>query len=113
MTRRAGSPLRHAAGTGTYHPEVGRYGHGPAIDAAETVFAADSHAVALASRLLSPQVVNPLAPTAIGMVHIADGLHGNEQEATAWLLEHLAAKAAVSADRAARTSIVADRPPTA
>jgi thiopeptide-type bacteriocin biosynthesis protein len=85
----------------TYHPEVGRYGHGPAMDAAEAVFAADSHAVALAARLLPPRIIHPMALAAMGMVHIADGFHGDQQQATDWLLEHLAAKATASADRAA------------
>ncbi|WP_041254883.1 thiopeptide-type bacteriocin biosynthesis protein [Frankia sp. EAN1pec] len=50
----------------TYHPEVGRYGSGPATDAAEAVFAADSHAVALALRLPAPLAVHPMALAAIG-----------------------------------------------
>ncbi|WP_435830588.1 lantibiotic dehydratase [Polymorphospora rubra] len=84
----------------TYRPEVGRYGHGPAMDAAEAVFAADSHAVTLAMRLLSPQVVNPVALTAIGMVDIVDGFHPDPATATRWLLEQLAGRTAASVDRA-------------
>jgi thiopeptide-type bacteriocin biosynthesis protein len=84
----------------TYHPEIGRYGSGAAMDAAETVFAADSHAVALATRLLSPRVIHPIALAAIGMVNIADGFHADPCTATRWLLERLASKAAVRADRA-------------
>jgi thiopeptide-type bacteriocin biosynthesis protein len=83
----------------TYHPEVGRYGHGPAMDVAEAVFAADSHAVALATRLLPPSAIHPMALTAIGMVDIVDGLHTDPPTATRWLLKHLAGKAAASADR--------------
>src|SRR5690606_3108157 len=32
----------------SYHPEIGRYGHGAAMEAAEAVFAADSRAVSAA-----------------------------------------------------------------
>jgi thiopeptide-type bacteriocin biosynthesis protein len=91
----------------TYYPEVGRYGSGPAMDAAESVFAADSHAVALAMQLLGPQVINPMALTAIGMVDIADGLHADPDAATDWLLDRLAAKAAGSADRAVASQVAA------
>jgi thiopeptide-type bacteriocin biosynthesis protein len=77
----------------TYHPEVGRYGGPAAMDAAETVFAVDSHAVALAFQLPSPLALHPMALAAIGMVDIVDGFHENPGQATDWLLEHLAAKA--------------------
>lgn len=83
----------------TYFPEVGRYGSGPVMEAAEAVFAADSHAVALAARLLTPQVIHPQALAAIGMVNIADGFHHDRERSTEWLLAHLAAKVAPSADR--------------
>jgi thiopeptide-type bacteriocin biosynthesis protein len=83
----------------TYYPEVGRYGDRPAMDAAEAVFAADSHAVSLALQLLPHHVIDPMALTAIGMVELADGFHPHPGAATRWLLEHLAAKAADSADR--------------
>ncbi|GIJ52202.1 hypothetical protein Val02_90880 [Virgisporangium aliadipatigenens] len=85
----------------TYFPEVGRYGSGAAMDAAEAVFAADSHAVATAMRLLPAKVIHPQALTAIGMVDIADGFHHDHQQATDWLLNHLAAKAAPTAARSA------------
>jgi thiopeptide-type bacteriocin biosynthesis protein len=84
----------------TYCPEVGRYGSAAAMDAAEAAFAADSHAVALAARLVAPRMIHPQALTAIGMVSIAEGFLGDPDQATSWLLEHLAAKAAVTADRA-------------
>ncbi|WP_239340347.1 lantibiotic dehydratase [Frankia sp. CiP3] len=83
----------------TYHPEIGRYGSGAAMDAAEAVFAADSHAVAIALQLPTPLAVHPMALAAIGMVDIADGFHADPVRANAWLLEHLAAKAAPGADR--------------
>jgi lantibiotic biosynthesis protein len=83
-----------------YHPEIGRYGAGPAMDAAEAVFAADSHAVALALRLLPPRVVHPAALAAIGLVDIADAFHTDPQTANGWLLDDLAGKAAARAERA-------------
>ncbi|MFI5492267.1 lantibiotic dehydratase [Actinoplanes sp. NPDC051859] len=91
----------------TYFPEVGRYGSGPAMEAAEAVFAADSHAVALAARLLPPQVIHAQALTAIGMVDIVDGFHHDPEPATAWLLEQLAAKVAASADRMVADQVAA------
>jgi thiopeptide-type bacteriocin biosynthesis protein len=84
----------------TYHPEIGRYGNRPAMDAAEAVFAADSHAVTLALQLLPPRVIDPMALTAIGMVDITDGFDLDPEAAAGWLLEHLAAKSAAAADRA-------------
>lgn len=83
----------------TYHPELGRYGSGAAMDAAEEVFAADSHAVALALRLLPPRVIHPIALTAISMVEIAEGFHASPDEAATWLLDHLITKADASAER--------------
>ena len=72
----------------TYHPEVGRYGAGPAMQAAEAVFVADSHTVATALRLLPATTVHPSALAAINMVDIAEGLLGSRADAVAWLLTH-------------------------
>jgi class I lanthipeptide synthase len=91
----------------TYRREVGRYGSGPAMDAAEAVFAADSHAVALAAQLLPPRVIHPMALTAIGMVDIADGFHPDPGTATGWLLNRLSATVAPSADRAVADQVAA------
>lgn len=83
-----------------YYPEIGRYGPGPAMDAAEAVFVADSRAVAAAMRLIPPQLIHPMAMAAIGMVDIADGFHTNPDTATNWLLEHFAAESGPPVDRA-------------
>ncbi|MDT3443608.1 MULTISPECIES: lantibiotic dehydratase [unclassified Pseudofrankia] len=83
----------------TYYPEVGRYSNGAAMDAAEAVFAADSHAVALALQAPTPLAVHPMALAAIGMVAIADGFHPEPMRANDWLLERLATGTAPSADR--------------
>jgi thiopeptide-type bacteriocin biosynthesis protein len=84
----------------SYYPEVGRYGAGAAMRAAETVFAADSHAVVLAHQLLRRQSIDPVALTAIGLVDIVDGFHGDDHRAAVWLVEHLSAGPAVHVDRA-------------
>jgi thiopeptide-type bacteriocin biosynthesis protein len=97
--RTAGAASRIALAT--YHPEIGRYGSGAAMDAAENVFAADSHAVAVAFRLLPPAAIDPIALTAIGMAAIAEGFHATLGEANRWLQRHLARKAGTPAARPA------------
>jgi lantibiotic biosynthesis protein len=68
---------------GTYRPETGRYGTGPAMAAAEAVFAADSaFTVAHLSTAASTE-----AATAAAMIDLAAAFHG--QAAPAWLTEHL------------------------
>lgn len=67
----------------TYRPETGRFGTGPALAAAETVFATDT-AVALA-RLASP--MSPQAATAAGVLDLAHGFLGDQ--GPNWLVEHL------------------------
>jgi thiopeptide-type bacteriocin biosynthesis protein len=89
----------------TYFPEVGRYGSGAAMNAAERVFAADSRAVAEALRLLPPKVIHPIALVAIGMAALADGFHASQDLATGWLLQHLNRSAAApDRDAAAQAS---------
>jgi lantibiotic biosynthesis protein len=67
----------------TYRPEIGRYGPGKAMDAAEDVFAADSHLVALALRNLT--AVHPTALVVANMVGIISGFLGGLAEAMDWL----------------------------
>src|SRR5262249_50639630 len=67
----------------TYYPEVGRYGDGECMRAAEAVFAADS-AVAIA-QLQRPPLVDPVALTALGMLDIAAAFSGGRQEGARWL----------------------------
>jgi len=69
----------------TYAPEVGRYGHGAAMDAAEAVFVADSHAVSAQLRRLPVAAVHPTALTAVSMVDIVGGFLGGPAEAMDWL----------------------------
>src|SRR5262249_47493607 len=84
----------------TYHPEVGRYGAGAAMDAAEAVFAADSHAVALAHQLLGPPLTHPGALAAIGRVDSVDGFYSAPKPTAECLLKHTTAKATTYPDRA-------------
>jgi hypothetical protein len=66
----------------TYYPEVGRYGDGGCMRAAEAVFAADS-AVASA-QLRQPPGIDPVALTALGMLDIA-AFSGGPEQGTQWL----------------------------
>ena len=67
----------------TYYPEVGRYGDGECMRAAEAVFAADS-AVAIA-QLGRPPRIDPVALTALGMLDIAAAFSGGLEQGTQWL----------------------------
>jgi thiopeptide-type bacteriocin biosynthesis protein len=67
----------------TYYPEVGRYGDGECMRAAEAVFAADS-AVATA-QLRRPPGIDPMALTALGMLDIAAAFCGGLEQGTQWL----------------------------
>ncbi len=61
----------------TYRPETGRYGTGPALEAAEEVFAADSRLVAAALRNLPPAAVHPTALVVMNLAGIARGFLGH------------------------------------
>ncbi|NJC73028.1 lantibiotic dehydratase [Planosporangium thailandense] len=67
----------------TYYPEVGRYGNGHAMRAAETVFAADSHAVVAGLR--HRLTVDPTALAALGLVDLVCGFLGNRADGMRWL----------------------------
>jgi thiopeptide-type bacteriocin biosynthesis protein len=67
----------------TYYPEVGRYGDGECMRAAEAVFAADS-AVAIA-QLRQPPGIDPLALAALGMLDIAAAFSGGLEQGAQWL----------------------------
>ncbi|MFJ2915596.1 lantibiotic dehydratase [Streptomyces sp. NPDC087228] len=70
-----------------YRPEVGRYGAGPTMDAAEAVFAADS-AMAAASLRHVPRSVSPASWAALNLVDIVRCVLGGLGEAMSWLAEH-------------------------
>lgn len=69
----------------TYYPETGRYGHGPAMIAAEAVFVADSQLVAAQLRNLA-DTVSPTVLTAVNMVSTVEGYVGGIEPACAWLM---------------------------
>ncbi|MDA0564875.1 lantibiotic dehydratase [Streptomonospora sp. S1-112] len=73
----------------TYTPEVGRYGAGGALAAAEAVFVADSRLVIAELRHLAGQV-DPLALTVANMVGILVGFF-DVDTAMRWLRAHSAA----------------------
>ncbi|MFF0572596.1 lantibiotic dehydratase [Streptosporangium saharense] len=66
-----------------YQPETGRFGHGAALHAAETLFAADS-AYTLA---LLGVGIDPAAATAAGHLGLVTGLLGTD--GTRWLIDHI------------------------
>lgn len=90
----------------TYHPEVGRYGHGPALAAAEAVFVADSAAVAAQLRHLPEQVLARDALVALNMTATITGLLGDTAAAMRWLTERPAPPGPAT-DRAALAQLTA------
>ena len=68
---------------GTYRPETGRFGTGPVMVAAETVFAADSAFTVEHLR----NAVSTEAATAAGMIDLAVAFHC--QAGPTWLVQHL------------------------
>ena len=67
----------------TYYPEVGRYGDGECMRAAEAVFAADS--AAAIAQIRRPPGIEPVALSALGMLDIAAAFCGGLQEGMQWL----------------------------
>lgn len=72
----------------TYQPETGRYGHGPAMTAAENVFAADSFA-ALAQIRLSQTGVPADAVTTAGLLDLATAYAATPRDGLRWLTDQL------------------------
>lgn len=85
----------------TYRPETGRFGHGPAMTAAEAVFAADSTA-ALAQRahLTGRHAADVQALTAASLFDLAAAFTGDHKTGAAWLIEHVATDPVPAPDRA-------------
>ena len=69
----------------TYYPEVGRYGDGERMRAAEAVFVADS-AVAIA-QLRQPSRIDPVALAVLGMLDIAAAFSGGPEQGAQWLAD--------------------------
>jgi len=73
----------------TYQPEIGRYGIGPAMIAAEALFAADSGAVlAQITTSASCPDLHPQALTAVSLVDLACSLMGSRPAGMRWLIDH-------------------------
>jgi thiopeptide-type bacteriocin biosynthesis protein len=70
----------------THRPEIARYGSGTAMDAAESLFAADSAtACAQISTLTCERDVSPRALTAASMVDLAASMMGGWHAGVRWL----------------------------
>ncbi|TDC97254.1 lantibiotic dehydratase [Actinomadura sp. 7K507] len=90
----------------TYDPEVGRYGHGPALEAAERVFVTDSTAVG-AQLALPPGAAAPAALAAAGFTAITAAFTGSTAAGMQWLIEHPTAPPDTPPDRAVRAEAIA------
>ncbi|RSN56617.1 Lanthionine biosynthesis protein LanB [Actinomadura sp. WAC 06369] len=115
---RAGSWAEHLRRVGllrdvqfaTYYPEVGRWGSGRLMTAAEDVFGADSRA--LLAQLGEPSRPRNAVLTAAQFVAIAVAFTGSTQLGMAWLIQHVAAKASVPLPRDAMAQAVLLADPT-
>jgi thiopeptide-type bacteriocin biosynthesis protein len=73
----------------TYYPEVGRYGTGAAMQAAEAVFAADS-AVSIAQLTVTASgTPHPYAVIAASFTNLAAAFTGNLNSGLQWLVDHV------------------------
>ncbi len=70
----------------TYRPETGRFGTGPALGAAEGLFAADS--AAAAAQLACTGTGDPQALTAASLADLAAALLGGRDPGLRWLADH-------------------------
>lgn len=74
---------------GTYRPETGRYGTGPAMTAAENLFAADSAAIlAQLAAVSAGGGVHPHALTAASLLDLAAAVTGSASAGTRWFIDH-------------------------
>lgn len=101
--RRAG--LIRSLALDAYYPEVGRYGEGAALEAAEACFVADSRAVVQASQELRDHGIEPAVLTAVNSVQLAEAFCGEQGAGLRWLVAQPAAGSAVR-DRAVADQVV-------
>ncbi|MBV9139354.1 MAG: thiopeptide-type bacteriocin biosynthesis protein [Pseudonocardiales bacterium] len=73
----------------THEPQSGRYGHGPAMDHAYDVFAADSAAAIAQITMTVRAGVHPLALAAASLVDLAASFAGSAQAGLSWLAGEL------------------------
>lgn len=92
----------------TYYPETGRFGTGAAMEAAESVFAADSAAVLAQLRTVERlrEGVPPLALTAASMVNLVCSFHDVPAEGLRWLIDHGRTPSGPATERAVRDHAV-------
>ncbi|MFI6634272.1 lantibiotic dehydratase [Nonomuraea fuscirosea] len=73
----------------TYHPETARYGSGPALQAAQELFVADSAAALAQLRAVAAsRAIHPQALTAASMIHLVTAMTGTRPAAMRWLIDH-------------------------
>ncbi|MFI7221257.1 lantibiotic dehydratase [Micromonospora maritima] len=89
--------LLREIGYATSYPETGRWGSGPAMQAAEAVFIADSHAVL--TQLRQPARPSRQALVAAQIAAIAVAYTGNVDAGMRWLIDHVPATAPQPVER--------------
>ncbi|MBB4930700.1 thiopeptide-type bacteriocin biosynthesis protein [Lipingzhangella halophila] len=72
----------------TYRPEVGRFGTGTAMQAAEAAFAADSAATLAQLTLTTSGGASPQALTAASLINLAAAFTGGFEAVLDWLIAH-------------------------
>ncbi len=85
----------------TYLPETGRYGAGPAMAAAETVFVADSAAAVTQLRHAGPGLA-PILVLVASLVDLVISFTGDIDQAMRWLRERVAKPTGPAPDRTIR-----------
>lgn len=70
----------------TYRPETGRYGDGPAMSAAEELFAADSRAAVAQMATKDESRLDQRALTAASMIDLAAAMLGSRDDGCEWLV---------------------------
>ncbi|MGH3824338.1 MAG: lantibiotic dehydratase, partial [Pseudonocardiaceae bacterium] len=73
----------------TYYPEVGRYGAGAAMQAAEAVFAADSAVAIAALTITASGTPHPYAVIAASFTDLAAAFTGSLSSGLNWLTDHV------------------------
>jgi thiopeptide-type bacteriocin biosynthesis protein len=90
----------------TYDPEVGRYGSGPAMDAAETVFAADSQLVISQLQHLAGPFTTPTGLVALNLIAIVAAFLGDHDAAMRWLADRPVVAPKKTPDRAITDQVI-------
>jgi thiopeptide-type bacteriocin biosynthesis protein len=109
-SQRLASRLELAA----YPPQTGPYGHGPALDAAHLVFAADSAAGVAQIRAAADDAATGQALTAASMFDLAVRFTGDADQASDWLTRTLPQeRGSIPRDRIALAQALADPEHTA